>query len=146
MAFRIDSTHPASIHSPDSASSQEKTAVEFSQTLTQTQKLQQKELEDFLARLNAQGAKLAKSLSLRDLSDFKDMVKGFLRSTLGQSRKLQEESFWDFRGRPKVMARVSKIDQSLEELGRQVLSEQAKPLDILAKIDEIRGLIVDLYA
>lgn len=146
MAFRIDPSHHPNQPALDSSISSEKTSPGFGQTFAQVQKLQKKEFEDFLARLNIQGEKLAKSLSLRDLADFKTMVRGFLRSTLGQSRKMQEESFWDFRGRPKVMSRISHIDQALEDLGRQVLSEQAKPLDILAKIDEIRGMLIDLYA
>jgi uncharacterized protein YaaR (DUF327 family) len=44
------------------------------------------------------------------------------------------------------MARVTKINQVLEELGTQVLESQQEPLKILAKIDEIRGLILDLFA
>ena len=74
------------------------------------------------------------------------MVKSFLRSTFGQSRALQESSFWDYQGRPKILAKVTKVDQELEDLGRKVLDEQAKPMDLLAKIDEIRGLIIDLLA
>jgi uncharacterized protein YaaR (DUF327 family) len=59
---------------------------------------------------------------------------------------MQEETLWDYRGQPKVMARVTKIDKALEELGEQMLSTQAEPLKILAKIDEIKGLILDLFA
>jgi uncharacterized protein len=44
------------------------------------------------------------------------------------------------------MTRISKIDHALDELGKQVLNQQAKPLEVLTKIDEIRGLIVDLFA
>ncbi len=122
-----------------------KSDIEFGQTFTQTQKLQTKELQDFLKRLEAKGQQLAQTLSLRELKDFKDMVKSFLKSTFGQSRKIQEESLWDFRGRPKVMAKITQIDRALEELGTKVLEDQAKPLEILGKIDEIRGLIIDLF-
>ena len=119
---------------------------EFSGVLSQTQKIKRQELQTFLNRLETQGKKLAQSLSIRDLKDFRDMVKSFLRSTFGQSRKMQEDSSWDSQGRPKVMARIAKIDQSLDELGKQLLNQQAKPLEVLTKIDEIRGLIVDLFA
>jgi uncharacterized protein YaaR (DUF327 family) len=44
------------------------------------------------------------------------------------------------------MARVTKINKALEELGQQVLSSQAEQLKILDKIGEIRGLIIDLFA
>ncbi|KLU65890.1 hypothetical protein DEAC_c19260 [Desulfosporosinus acididurans] len=145
MAIRIETPAQASSSTIDSQNSSERT-VDFKGVLTQTQNIQKTELQAFLERLETQGKKLAQSLSIRDLKDFRDMVKSFLRSTFGQSRKMQEESSWDFHGRPKIMARISKIDHALEDLGKQLLDQQAKPLEVLTKIDEIRGLIVDLFA
>lgn len=145
MSIRIDTPHQTPALGLDSQSSLERTS-DFGTVLSQTQKIKRIELQTFLSRLETQGKKLAQSLSIRDLKDFRDMVKSFLRSTFGQSRKMQEDSFWDAQGRPKVMARIAKIDQSLDELGKQLLNQQAKPLEVLTKIDEIRGLIIDLCA
>lgn len=145
MSIRIDASHQTQTPSLDSQGSLERSS-DFSGVLSQTQKIQRIELQTFLGRLETQGKKLAHSLSIRDLKDFHDMVKSFLRSTFGQSRQMQEDSSWDFQGRPKVMARISKIDQALDDLGKQLLDRQSKPLEVLTKIDEIRGLIVDLFA
>lgn len=145
MSIRIDAPHQIPAPNLDSQSSLDRSS-EFSGILSQTQKIQRIELQSFLKRLETQGKKLSQTLSLRDLKDFRDMVKSFLRSTFGQSRKMQDESSWDSQGRPKVMARIAKIDHALDELGKQLLDQQAKPLEVLTKIDEIRGLIVDLFA
>jgi Uncharacterized protein conserved in bacteria len=145
MSLRIDSTHQTESFSREAPSPSEHNNLEFNKFLSGTQRLQQRELNDFLKRLNTQGEKLATSLSLRDVDDFKTMVKLFLRSTFGQSRSMQENTSWDFSGRPKILAKISKINHHLEDLGRKVINEQTKPLDILTKIDEIRGLIVDLF-
>lgn len=145
MSIRIDTSHQAHALGLDSQSSLERNS-DFSGVLSQTQKIKRQELQSFLGRLETQGKKLAQSLSIRDLKDFRDMVKSFLRSTFGQSRKIQEDSSWDSQGRPKVLARIAKINQSLDDLGKQLLDQQTKPLEILTKIDEIRGLIVDLFA
>ncbi len=128
-----------------SNSTQQRGGVDFNQVLDQTRKLQSQELQEFLNRLEKKGQQLAESFSLRDLADFKDMVKSFLRSTFGQSRRFSEEAFWDFQGRPKVLSRVKEIDEALENLGKTVLDNQSKPLEILNQIDEIRGLIIDLF-
>jgi len=145
MSLRIDTPHQTVSPNLDSQYSLERNN-DFSGVLSQTQKIQRIELQAFLDRLGTQGKKLSQTLSLRDLKDFRDMVKTFLRSTFGQSRKIQEDSSWDSQGRPKVMARITKIDHALDELGKQLLDQQAKPLEVLTKIDEIRGLIVDLFA
>ena len=145
MSIRIDTLHQTMAPNLDAQNSLERSS-DFNGVLSQTQKIQRIELQTFLNRLETQGQKLAHSLSIRDLKDFRDMVKSFLRSTFGQSRKMQEDSSWDSHGRPKVMARIAKIDQTLDELGKQLLDQQTKPLEVLTKIDEIRGLIIDLFA
>jgi len=146
MAVRIDQSRMPNSSGRDSLTGSEKAELDFEQSLTQVQKLQQQELQEFLNQLDQQGKKLSETFSLEDLNKFQDLVKTFLRSTFGQSRQMQEESYWDFRGQPKVLARVTKIDHSLEDLGKQVLSNQVSQLELLNKIDKIRGLIIDLFA
>jgi uncharacterized protein YaaR (DUF327 family) len=146
MSLRVNNSNQPNAVNIEIQPNSEKKAADFNTILAQTRQLQSQELEVFLKRLNAQGQKLSQTLSVEDLIDFKNMVKSFLKSTLGKSRTMQEETIWDFRGQPKIMARVTKINQALEEFGEQVLSSQAEPLKILAKIDEIKGLIIDLFA
>lgn len=148
MSLRINNAKSGSPLSRESEvqSISAKNKTNFKSMLTHTQNAYDKELSSFITQIDLKGKKLAESLSLKDLLEFKNMVKNFLKSTLGQSRSMQEESLWDFRGQPKIMARVTKINQALEELGNQVLQTQQEPLKILAKIDEIKGLILDLFA
>lgn len=146
MSLRVNNSGQPKALNIEVQPNSEKRGTEFNNILAHTKQLQSQELEIFLKRLNVQGQKLAETLSVHDLVDFKNMVKSFLKSTLGKSRTMQEETIWDFRGQPKIMARVTKIDRALEELGEQILSSQTEPLKILAKIDEIKGLIIDLFA
>ena len=146
MSIRINnSLQQVSTKTLDSPISAERSNT-FNGVLSKTQKIQRTELESFLQRLTEQGNKFSESLNIRDLKDFQDMVRSFLRSTFGLSRQMHEEPSWDSHGRPKIMARIAKIDHELEELGKQFLNDQTKPLEILSKIDEIRGMIIDLFA
>ncbi len=144
MALKIDGTPQPEFLTREVLVTTGQSGPEFSKTLAEAAIMRQAKLEDFLDRLNIQGEKLAKSLSLHDLADFKAMIKSFLRSTFGQSRKMQEQTFWDYSGRPKILARITNIENQLEDLGRKVLNKQTEPLDILTKINEIYGLILDL--
>jgi len=146
MSIRVNhSDQPQSLNLP-TAINTDKKQTNFSNILAHTEHVQRQELENFLKKLDHQGQKLAETMAVEDLIEFKNLIKRFLKSTLGQSRSMQEESLWDFRGQPKIMARVTRIDRALEELAEQVLSNQKEPLNILAKIDEIKGLIIDLLA
>ena len=143
--MRVNPTDQSPSINPSNVASPEKSQGDFDSLLIKSQKIQQHELSYFLTQLEEQGKKLSESMSSRDLIKFKSMIKTFLQSTFGQSRQMQEESMWDFRGQPRIMARVSKVNQALEDLGAQVLSTQAEPMEILNKIDEIKGLIIDLF-
>jgi uncharacterized protein YaaR (DUF327 family) len=46
--------------------------------------------------------------------------------------------------RNRVYTLVREVDQQLAELTQMVLSGQSKPLDLLAKLEAIRGMLVDL--
>ena len=143
MALRIDSSTQPRPFIPESIST-ERPSQNFSKALSETSK--HRELADFLVRLDNISNKLVKSQSLKDVQEFLGTVKSFLRSTFGQSSKMQEETFWDMHGRHKMLAKVVKINSALDELGQQFIDNHPKPLDVLTKIDQIRGLIVDLFA
>jgi hypothetical protein len=145
MSLKINNSISKNNFGIDLHQTSEKKESSFSNILSHSRQLQSQEMQLFLERLEKQGQKLSENRSLENLMEFKTMVKSFLQSTFGKSRNMQEETFWDYRGQPKVMARVTKINKTLEELGEQVLSSQSEPLKILEKIHEIKGLIIDLF-
>ena len=124
----------------------ERVPIDFHDTLSKIKVGQHRELQDFLNRLENLGNKLVETLSVKDFTEFRETVRTFLRSTLGQSRQMSLDSFWDRNGRPKKLARMSQINKALDDLGQQFIAKNTKPLEILAKIGEIRGLIIDLFA
>lgn len=40
---------------------------------------------------------------------------------------------------------VETIDEKLEELTREFLAKQVSPLELVSRLDEIRGLLLDLH-
>jgi len=48
------------------------------------------------------------------------------------------------KGKTKIHVQVQIIDKKLEELAAVILSGQANQLERVSKIDEIKGLLVDL--
>jgi len=52
---------------------------------------------------------------------------------------------WDRRGRQKAYTLVKTVDEKLESLTEDVRQGQERQLDILEKLDSIRGMLVDLY-
>ena len=51
----------------------------------------------------------------------------------------------DRRGRHRIYSTVKKINKNLEELTQEILKSEKDHLKILAKIEDIRGLILDIF-
>lgn len=103
-------------------------------------------LQDLLQRLDEIGARLAKSFSIYDLKSYKEVLRDFLNETQRKAYALRENTGWTRQGKSRIYQCIERIDQELEELSQLVLSKQQNSLKILDKLDQIRGLLVDLYS
>ncbi len=95
-------------------------------------------------QITDQGEKLGKKVDLRELKVYKKLISEFLDETLNNSQKFSKESFIDRRGRHRVYATVKKINSELEELTKDVLSAEKDNIKILQRIEDIRGLVLDI--
>ena len=121
--------------------------LDFQDVLRQQQRPYRAEnLEELLKRLDELGDRLAKSFSVYDLKAYKDTLRDFLRNTSGQAYGIKEETILSKKGKTKVYQIIEKIDGELEELSALVLSKHKDQVKILAKLDQIRGLMIDLYS
>ncbi len=95
-------------------------------------------------QITDQGEKLGKKVDLRELKVYKKLISEFLDETLNNSQKFSKESFIDRRGRHRVYATVKKINSELEELTKDVLSAEKDNIKILQRVEDIRGLVLDI--
>ena len=91
-----------------------------------------------------QGEKLADRVDIRELRVYKKLISDFMDEAVGNSRKFSKQSFLDRRGRHKVYAVIKKVNEELDELTREVLRDEKDRLTILKKLDDIKGLILDI--
>jgi len=103
-------------------------------------------LEALLKQLDELGQRLVNSYSIYDLKSYKDTLRNFLNETYGKAYKIKEETAWSKRGKTKVYQLIEKINGELEELSNLILSKQKDQMKLLAKLDQIRGLMIDLYS
>ncbi|OPZ93387.1 MAG: hypothetical protein BWY74_01143 [Firmicutes bacterium ADurb.Bin419] len=97
-----------------------------------------------VSQISEQGEKLGKKVDVRELKIYKKLISEFLDETLNNSQKFSKESLIDRRGRHRVYATVKKINSELDELTKDVLSAEKDNIKILQRIEDIRGLILDI--
>ncbi|NLK97919.1 YaaR family protein [Defluviitalea saccharophila] len=105
--------------------------------------LQQK-LERMLQDITVQGKKLADHMDVKDLKKYRTLVSDFMNEVVSRSHKFSRENFLDKRGRHRVYGIVKKVNNNLDELAQELIKKEKDHLRILEKVDEIRGLLLDI--
>jgi uncharacterized protein len=102
------------------------------------------QLEELVNDIVKQGEKLGKRVDIKELRDYKRLISEFLGVAVGNSRKFSKQSLLDRRGRHKVYALIKKINNELDLLTQEVMNGEKDNIDILRRVDDIRGLILDM--
>ena len=106
----------------------------------------QAQLQYMMEEVTQQGDRLKKHRDIRDMKRYRQLIKGFLNEVVSRSHKFSRENFLDSRGRHRVYGIVKLIDQRLDEIAQELIKDEKDTLSILSKIDEIRGMLLDLLA
>ncbi|KOO48248.1 YaaR family protein [Viridibacillus sp. FSL E2-0187] len=111
----------------------------------QGQRLQTEQLTRLLGDISTAGDRIAKSRNLRDLAKFKMLVKRFLQEAVDYGMELKQSHTWNRFGEGRRLKVVSTIDEKLIELTEDILDQEKDSVDLLSKIGEIKGLLINLY-
>ncbi len=101
-------------------------------------------LSNLMKDIEEQGSKLAKHMDIRDMKRYRSLVKEFMNEVTAHSHEFSRENFLDRRGRHRVYGIVKEVDKSLDDLAQELLKDEKDNLAILNKIDDIRGMLLDI--
>jgi uncharacterized protein YaaR (DUF327 family) len=100
----------------------------------------QRKLED----IRLQGDRLTRSMTIRELVLYRQMVKAFLEDTVRRGVALKETKGWDRRGRGKRYKLLEEVDAMLVAMGEELLQSEEGRIDLLQKVGEIRGILINI--
>lgn len=105
--------------------------------------LQQK-LRTMMEDINDQGEKIARHMDIKDMRRYRELVKGFLNEVVSRSHEFSRENFLDRRGRHRVYGIVKLVDKNLDDLAGELVKDEKDHIAIVSRIDDIRGLLLDV--
>ena len=116
---------------------------DFSQNLNQErEKKSHEQLKKMVDDIKKKGNRLVITKTYADVSSYKKMIKEYLESVLQYMYDTKKDiSFWQ----TQYFITVDTVDEKLGELTSMLLGDEKENLDIAATIDNIQGLIVDIY-
>jgi uncharacterized protein YaaR (DUF327 family) len=78
------------------------------------------------------------------MKHYRELIKEFMNEIVNRSHKFSRENFLDKKGRHRVYTMIKLVDKNLDELAAELIKDETDHLAILNKIDEIRGLLLDI--
>ncbi|MDO4799796.1 MAG: YaaR family protein [Bacillota bacterium] len=124
---------------------QETPKIQFTEILAKKDYDEQKRaLQEALDEIDRKGRALVEERTVENLYEYKDMIRGFIEDTVHKGFELRERRGFSRTGRTKVMRTVAEIDAKLVELTNLILKREHKELNLLKKVGEIQGLLVNL--
>jgi len=94
--------------------------------------------------ITMQGKKITKHMDVADMKRYRTLIKEFMNEIVNRSHKFSRENFLDRKGRHRVYGIIRRVDETLDELAQELMKDEKDHLSILAKVGEIRGLLLDI--
>lgn len=149
--MKIDQIHPGAAEStlrsnPGQNVQSESSQISFAQQLTQLSDMQyEAHYADLVNAIFKQGENIVKRADMREFVRYREMIRQLLNETVSNGFAFRKFRKFDARGRAKTFALIDKINAKLEELMNELLNKEADHIRLLRSIDDIRGLLVDLF-
>jgi uncharacterized protein YaaR (DUF327 family) len=106
----------------------------------------EKVLEALLDDVHAAGDVLKEKQLPDTIVAYKNAVRAFVRYVVDEAFTVTESTSGRNILKRKKYTQVQVIDQKLEQMAAGIISNQKSQLDLLGRIDEINGLLVDLIS
>ncbi|WP_342599623.1 YaaR family protein [Psychrobacillus sp. FSL H8-0483] len=121
-------------------------STKFGQMVSkQEQRMQTETMTKLLGDVSTAGDRLARSRNLRDMAKFKMLIRKFLHEAVDFGMGLKQSHTWNRFGEGRKLKIVETIDEKLVELAEEILSQEKSSIELLDKIGEIKGLLINLY-
>lgn len=101
-------------------------------------------LSAMLGQITNQGKSIAKHMDIKDMKKYRELIREFMNEIVNRSHKFSRENFLDKKGRHRVYAMIKLVDKNLDELAAELIKDEKDHIAILNRIDEIRGLLLDI--
>lgn len=105
----------------------------------------QARLSLMMDEITNQGDRLKKHRDVKDMRKYRELIREFMNEIVSRSHKFSRENFLDRRGRHRVYGIIRLVDEKLDQLAMELIQDEKDALLILGNIDEIRGLLLDIF-
>jgi len=93
-----------------------------------------------------QGEVVAERCDIKEFKKYKELLTDFFREVTSSGYEFSKDAVMDHRGRKKLFANIKRVNTDMEKLATELLKTQKNQVEILAMVEDIRGIIIDILA
>ncbi len=98
-----------------------------------------------LEEITQQGERIKKRMDVKDVRRYRSLIQEFMNEVVSRSHEFSRENSLDRRGRHRVYGIVKLVNEAIDELAQELIKDEKDSLEILGRIDEIRGMLLDIF-
>ena len=104
--------------------------------------LTKEEVDKYLNQIKEIGKKLIHTKGYTDVINYKQVIQKYLKSVVEYAYEIdKKDSFWN----QNYFRTVNVVNEKLESITRDFFNDEKENIDMASQIDEINGLLIDLY-
>jgi len=101
-------------------------------------------IESLYEKIVEKSESLKNNLYLKDVLEYKKLVKELLSVAVENSHSFAQQNLLDRRGRHRMYSIVKQVDRELDIITKEFLKDQLDHVNILKRIDGVKGLLLDI--
>jgi Uncharacterized protein conserved in bacteria len=105
----------------------------------------QKYLEGLRDRIFSQGEVIKRKADISEFLQYRKLIAELLGEAASNAFACGRTHAFDSKGRRNVFVTIKKVNARLDEMAQEILSEQSDNIALLEMVDDIRGLLVDIF-
>lgn len=116
-----------------------------SKLTTESKSVYERQIRELVRTIEAQGKRLAERADMGEMQKYREMITQLLHETVSNGFAFHKEGKIGINGRSKIFAMIKTVNEKLDSMTKKLLAEEKENIDLLDDIDDIRGLLVDMY-
>lgn len=102
-------------------------------------------ISKMISAIQEQGERVTKRADIGEMQKYRSMITELMNETVSNSYAFDKSGTLDARGRHRVFALIKRVNTRLDEMTEEVLKEQSDTIALVDAVDDIRGLLVDMF-
>lgn len=106
---------------------------------------QQKYMSLLVDEIISQGERVSKKADISELQKYRELIIKLVRENADNSFSFEKRDMFDAKGRHKVFSKIKTINKKLDDLTSEILRDQDENIKIVDLVDDIKGILIDIF-